>query len=93
MDACERFEASTFERCSTSPILFNVYHQAVMRQAEVARERGVRMQELDGDGCLVDRSRVGRLGEGGEECKTVSLTCALFADYTTIVGMSGEIDE
>ena len=28
------------EGCSTSPILFNVYHQAVMRQAEVARRSG-----------------------------------------------------
>ena len=28
------------EGCSTSPILFNVYHQAVMRQAEEARREG-----------------------------------------------------
>ena len=31
--------------------------------------------------------------KGGKECKRVSLKCALFADDTTIVGMSGEIDE
>ena len=28
------------EGCSTSPILFNIYHQAVMRSAEGRREQG-----------------------------------------------------
>ena len=82
------------EGCSTSPILFNVFHQAVMRQAEETRgERsegvGVGWKWLPG-GSFAG----GKVWErGGKECKRVSLTCALFADDTTIVGMSGEIDE
>ena len=82
------------EGCSTSPILFNVYHQAVMRQAEEVRgegsdEVGVRWRWLPG-GSFAG----GKVWEkGGKECKSVSLTCALFADDTTIVGMSGEIDD
>ena len=30
---------------------------------------------------------------GGRKCKTVRINCGLFADYTTIMGMSDEIDE
>ena len=82
------------EGCSTSPILFNVYHQAVMRQAEEARRErssdpGVRWRWLPG-GSFAG----GKVWErGGKECKSVRMTSALFADDTTIVGMSDEIDE
>ena len=31
--------------------------------------------------------------KGGRECKTVRMRSALFADDTTIVGMSGELNE
>ena len=27
------------EGCATSPVMFNIYHQAVMRQAEEKKER------------------------------------------------------
>ena len=73
---------------------FNVYHQAVMRQAEDARgvgsdEVGVRWRWLPG-GSFAG----GKVWEKGrKETKSVSLMCALFADDTTIVGMSGEIDD
>ena len=82
------------EGCSTSPILFNVYHQAVMRQAEEARRErssdpGVGWKWLPG-GSFAG----GKVWEkGGKECKSVRMTCGLFADDTTIVGMSGEIDQ
>ena len=82
------------EGCSTSPILFNVYHQAVMRQAEARR------QEQSGDVGVPWRWVPGgsfagaRVWEkGGRECKSVRMSCGLFADDTTIVGMSGELDE
>ena len=53
------------EGCSTSPILFNVYHEAVMRQAEEARrERGVVIRELAGGGCRVVPLREERSGRG-----------------------------
>ena len=42
----------------------------------------------------MDPLRGGKVWEkGGNECKRVRMTSALFADDTTIVGMSGEIDE
>ena len=82
------------EGCSTSPILFNVYHQAVMRQAEASR------REQNGDVGVAWRwvpggsFAGGKVWErGGRECKTVQMSCGLFADDTTIVGMSGELDE
>ena len=82
------------EGCSTSPILFNVYHQAVMRQAEARRHEqggdvGVPWSWVPG-GSFAG----GKVWEkGGRECKTVRMSCGLFADDTTIVGMSGEINE
>ena len=82
------------EGCSTSPILFNVYHQAVMRQAEARRD------EQEGDVGVAWRWVPGgsfagaKVWEkGGRECKTVRMKNALFADDTTIVGMSGELNE
>ena len=82
------------EGCSTSPILFNVYHQAVMRQADARRH------EQSGDVGVPWRWVPGgsfagaRVWErGGRECKSVRVSSCLFADDTTIVGMSGELDE
>ena len=77
------------EGCPTSPILFNVYHQAVMRQAEARR------QEQSGDVGVPWRWVPGGSFAGarvwekdGRECKSVRMSCGLFADDTTIVGMS-----
>ena len=82
------------EGCSTSPILFNVYHQAVMRQAEACRleqggDVGVPWRWVPGGSFA--GARVWE--RGGRECKSVRMSCGLFADDTTIVGMSGELDE
>jgi hypothetical protein len=82
------------EGCSTSPVLFNVYHQAVMRQAEEQRERengrvGVKWKWIPG-GSFAGESSWER---GCTEAKSVRITSALFADDTTIVGVKGEIEE
>jgi len=81
------------EGCSTSPILFNVFHQAVMRQAEEERseggEVGVAWKWVPGSafaGAKVWES-------GGTEVKRVVMSSALFADDTTILGVKGEMDE
>ena len=81
------------EGCSTSHVLFNNYHQAVMRQAEE------HMRELGGEGVGV-RFRWVPLGSfsgtktwerGSSEAKTVVVSSLLFADDTTIVGRKGEL--
>lgn len=83
------------EGCSTSPVLFNVYHQAVMRQAMAARsederdEREVVWKWIPG-GMFAGEHAWER---GCTEAKEVRVTSALFADDTTIVGTKGEIDE
>ena len=82
------------EGCSTSPILFNVYHQAVMRMAEKQRERsnekvGVVWKWIPG-GAFAGASS---WEKGCTEAVNVRITSALFADDTTIVGTKGELDE
>ena len=81
------------EGCSTSPILFNVYHQAVMRQAEERRRRegdiGVAWRWVPGGSF----AGTGVWEKGGAEVKSVRVSSVLFADDTTIVGMGNEIDE
>ena len=82
------------EGCSTSPILFNVYHQAVMRQAEMERAVhggavGVAWRWMPGGSF----AGVKAWERGSAEAVSVRLTLGLFADDTTVVGMSGEIEE
>ena len=83
------------EGCSTSPILFNIYHQAVMRQAEKERsdaaqgESGVPWRWVPG-GSFAG----GRVWErGNTETVSVRFSSVLFADDTTVLGMSGEMDD
>jgi hypothetical protein len=81
------------EGCSTSPILFNVYHQAVMRQAEAARrsggeEVGVTWRWVPGSSFAGGSA----WEKGSSECVRVKVSLALFADDTTIVGVKSEID-
>ena len=81
------------EGCSTSPVLFNVYHQAVMRQVEEARRargsEGVIWKWVPG-GSFAG----GRVWEkGGAEAVSVSLSSALFADDTSLLGKKGDMDE
>lgn len=82
------------EGCSTSPILFNVYHQAVMRQAEAERRRrrgevGVTWRWVPGSAF----AGASRWEKGSSEAVSVRVSSALFADDTTIVGLKGEMNE
>ena len=75
------------EGCSISPILFNVYYQAVMRQAEAcrrARSGDVNFARCEPDGLFAEAKAWER---GGRERKTGRMSWGWFADDTTIVGM------
>ena len=86
------------EGCPTSPTLFNIYHQAVMRQAEVSRERlaadnnrtaGVEWRWVPGN-CFPGQ---GLWEKYNSEAKTVRITSSLFLDDTTIIGMKNELED
>ena len=94
MSEAWRPERGLREGCSTSPVLFNVFHQAVMRQAESARENGrenvgVEWRWIPGGSFAGEAS----WEKGCTEAKSVIITSALFADDTTIVGVKGEMEE
>ena len=81
------------EGCSTSHVLFNIYHQAVMRQVEEHR------RELGGEGVGVrfrwvreGLSQVPKPGRGGVlRPRQMVVSSLLFADDTTIVGRKWEL--
>ena len=79
------------EGCATSPILFNIFHQAVMRQAEEARRRegevGVGWRWVPGGSF----AGVGNWEKECSEAKEVRVRLVLFADDTTIIGEKGEL--
>ena len=82
------------EGCSTSPILFNIYHQAVMRQAETERregreEIGIAFRWIPGGSFAGGKS----WERGCSEAKRTMVSTILFADDTTIVGEKREIEE
>ena len=83
------------EGCATSPVMFNIYHQAVMRQAEKERLReggegvGVRWRWMPGSSFAGTRV----WERGSSEAKGVTITSALFADDTTIIGRKRELEE
>jgi len=76
------------EGCATSPVMFNIYHQAVMRQAEKERMRrggedvGIRWRWMPGSSFAGTRV----WERGSSEAKGVTITSALFADDTTTIG-------
>ena len=82
------------EGCSTSPILFNIYHQAVMRQAGEAREVvgggqvGVEWKWIPGSSFAGGKS----WESGSSEAKSVRIRELLFADDTTLVGEHVEME-
>ena len=86
------------EGCPTSPCLFNIYHQAVMRSAERARK-----EKAEGRGEQVGvkwRWQPGNALPSGNlweryssEAESRDITLSLFADDTTVVGQRGEIEE
>ena len=85
------------EGCPTSPILFNIFHQAVMRIAEEEREK--RGEE---EGCSVGIEWSYMSGSNfpgrnlwekyNSETVAVRLTSSLFADDTTILGEEKEME-
>ena len=81
------------EGCSTSPILFNVYHQAVMRQVEEARHsrgsKGIEWKWVPG-GSFAGTKVWER---GSSEAVSVTVSSALFADDTNSLGKKGEMDD
>ena len=82
------------EGCPTSPILFNIYHQAVMRRALEARgveerEKSLVWKWMPGSSFASERVRE----KGSCEAKEIRINCMLFADDTTVVGTKGEMDE
>ena len=86
------------EGCPTSPVLFNVFHQAVMRQATTARREAA---EAAGEQVGVEWHWLPGSGFPGQnlwekynsESKPVRLDTLLFADDTTILGEEAELRE
>ena len=86
------------EGCATSPTLFNIYHQAVMRRAEE-----VRREEAEREGRQVGVRIRWQPGNAfpstnlwekySSEAESRMITMSLFADDTTIVGRRDEIEE
>lgn len=84
------------EGCPTSPVLFNVFHQAVMRQGEEARrheaaeagmETGLEWHWLPGGGFPGQK-----LWEKyNSEAQSMRISSLLFADDTTMVGTEEEL--
>ena len=75
-------------------VIFNIYHQAMMRQAESNRmeenkNAGVKWRWIPGGSF----AGIASWEKGCSEAKGVRLTSTLFADDTTIVGMKGEMNE
>ena len=84
------------EGCPTSPVLFNVYHQAIMRQAEADRreraeennqEVGVQWSWIPGSNIPGSK----RWEKYNSEARTINISLSLFADDTTIIGNKEEI--
>ena len=86
------------EGCATSPIIFNIFHQAVMRIAdkqrkEEARERdrevGVGWRYMTGHSLPPKHLK----NSFNSEASSTRLEMSLFADDTTVIGTQEEITE
>ena len=81
-----------------SPVIFNIFHQAAIRAAEKqeAHEAEKRKKKVDIDWSFMPRHSLplkNVKNTFNSEAKTTTLTMSLFADDTTIIGMSDEIEE
>ena len=82
------------EGCSTSPVLFNVFHQMVIRVAENNRQAqtttpvGIPWKYIEQDKIPGPN----QFGKFNSECKETFLTMSLFADNTTILGTAEEME-
>ena len=86
------------EGCPTSPPLFNIFHQVVMRQASAARKRkaeetnlevGINFKWVPGS----NFPNVKRWEKYNSEAKRRKIDQGLFADDTTILGRKNEIEQ
>ena len=86
------------EGCPSSPILFNVFHQVVMRIAATARKRkavetdmevGISFHWVPGSSFPGNRT----WEKHNSEAKRIRIDKALFADDTTLAGKKKEIDQ
>ena len=86
------------EGCPSSPILFNIIHQAIMRIAKQKRKRkaeeagletGINYNWVPGS-CFPN---VSRWEKGNTDAKRVKIYDSLFADDTTPVGKKKELEE
>ena len=86
------------EGCATSPVIFNIFHQAVIRVAEKKRtceaeknnkKVGIEWSFMPGHSLPPKNVK----NTFNSEAKNATLTMSLFADDTTIIGMNDEIDE
>ena len=82
----------------SSPQLFNIYHQVVMRQGEKARKRKAEETNLDyglnynwvPGSCFPSQ---GRWEKGNSEAKRIKISQGLFADDTTVIGKKKELEQ
>ena len=85
------------EGCPTSPVLFNVFHQMVIKVAEEKRKKdskntnkvvGIAWRHLEQN----KPPSSSQFGKYNSEAKTTSLSMSLFADDTTILGNKDEME-
>ena len=86
------------EGCPTSPVLFNVFHQAVIQAAERKRNeravssgktRGIAWNWMDND--KIPSSE--QTGKFNSEAKRTHFSISLFADHTTVLGTAEEMEQ
>ena len=86
------------ERCSTSPCLFNIFHQVVMRIAEIERkEHSDEKYETTGvEWKWIPSPSIphpDRVEKANSETETRNVCSSLFADDTTIIGQKRELED
>ena len=83
--------------CPTSPVLFNVFHQMVIKVAEEKRKKnsettkktvGIAWRHLEQN----KPPSASQFGKYNSEAKTTSFSMSLFADDTTILGNKDEME-
>ena len=89
-------ESGLREGCPTSPVLFNVFHQMVIKVAEEKRKKdsentnkavGIAWRHLEQN----KPPSSSQFGKYNSEAKTTSLSMSFFADDTTILGNKDEM--
>ena len=82
------------EGCSTSPVLFNVYHQAVMRQAERSRGEGAGVTWRWVPGGSFAGAKVWEKGDShgaalGYYCSTISVSGTVQYQFQSLIEKNG----